>query len=100
LPELPFVDFARFGLIEAQPRSRIKRVTATHLHGAWLRVVHVTQHDEADITDLENFRKSESTEAKKRNLKLTMLPFIMKAVVVTLKPSRPSMPRWIPRART
>jgi pyruvate dehydrogenase E2 component (dihydrolipoamide acetyltransferase) len=85
LPELPFVDFARFGLIEAQPRSRIKRVSATHLHGAWLRVVHVTQHDEADITDLENFRKSESVEAKKRNLKLTMLPFIMKAVVVTLK---------------
>jgi pyruvate dehydrogenase E2 component (dihydrolipoamide acetyltransferase) len=85
LPELPFVDFARFGLIEAQPRSRIKRVTATHLHGAWLRVVHVTQHDEADITDLENFRKSESVEAQKRNLKLTMLPFIMKAVVVTLK---------------
>jgi pyruvate dehydrogenase E2 component (dihydrolipoamide acetyltransferase) len=85
LPEVPFVDFARFGLIESQPRSRIKRVTATHLHGAWLRVVHVTQHDEADITDLENFRKSESVEAKKRNLKLTMLPFIMKAVVVTLK---------------
>jgi pyruvate dehydrogenase E2 component (dihydrolipoamide acetyltransferase) len=85
LPELPFVDFARFGLIESQPLSRIKRVTATNLQRAWLRVVHVTQHDEADITDLENFRKSESTEAKKRNVKLTLLPFIMKAVVATLK---------------
>jgi len=85
LPELPFVDYARFGLIEAQPRSRIKRVTATNLHRSWLRVVHVTQHDEADITDLETFRKSESEEAKKRNVKLTMLPFIMKAVVATLK---------------
>jgi pyruvate dehydrogenase E2 component (dihydrolipoamide acetyltransferase) len=85
LPEAPFVDFARFGLIESQPLSRIKRVTATHLHGAWLRVVHVTQHDEADITDLEGFRKSESEQAKKRNVHLTLLPFIMKAVVATLK---------------
>jgi pyruvate dehydrogenase E2 component (dihydrolipoamide acetyltransferase) len=85
LPELPFVDYARFGLIEAQPLSRIKRVTATNLHRSWLRVVHVTQHDEADITDLETFRKSESEAAKKRNVKLTMLPFIMKAVVATLK---------------
>jgi pyruvate dehydrogenase E2 component (dihydrolipoamide acetyltransferase) len=112
LPELPFVDYARFGLIESQPLSRIKRVTATNLHRAWLRVVHVTQHDEADITDLEAFRKSESvemgtlggspnppatlrsqqswlaphaSEAKQRNVKLTMLPFIMKAVVATLK---------------
>jgi pyruvate dehydrogenase E2 component (dihydrolipoamide acetyltransferase) len=85
LPEAPFVDFARFGLTESQPLSRIKRVTATHLHRAWLRVVHVTQHDEADITDLEQFRKSESEQAKKRNVHLTLLPFIMKAVVATLK---------------
>ena len=85
LPEAPFVDFARFGLVESQPLSRIKRVTATNLHRAWLRVVHVTQHDEADITDLESFRKSESEQAKKRNVHLTVLPFIMKAVVATLK---------------
>jgi pyruvate dehydrogenase E2 component (dihydrolipoamide acetyltransferase) len=85
LPEAPFVDFARFGLIESQPLSRIKRVTASHLHRAWLRVVHVTQHDEADITDLEGFRKSESEKAKKRNVHLTLLPFIMKAVVATLR---------------
>ena len=79
------MDFARFGLIESQPLSRIKRVTATNLQRAWLRVVHVTQHDEADITDLEGFRKSESDKAKKRNIHLTLLPFIMKAVVATLK---------------
>ena len=85
LPEAPYVDFARFGLIEAQPLSRIKRVTATNLHRAWLRVVHVTQHDEADITDLEAFRKSEAEQAKKRDVRLTILPFIMKAVVATLK---------------
>jgi pyruvate dehydrogenase E2 component (dihydrolipoamide acetyltransferase) len=85
LPELPFVDFARFGLIEAQPLSRIKRITATHLARAWLRVVHVTQHDEADISELESFRKAETPEAQKRNLKLTMLPFLMKAAVAALK---------------
>jgi pyruvate dehydrogenase E2 component (dihydrolipoamide acetyltransferase) len=85
LPEAPYVDFARFGLIEAQPLSRIKRVTATNLHRAWLRVVHVTQHDEADITDLEAFRKSEAEQAKKRNVHLTIFPFIIKAVVATLK---------------
>ena len=85
LPDAPYVDFARFGLIEAQPLSRIKRVTATNLHRAWLRVVLVTQHDEADITDLEAFRKSEAEQAKKRNVHLTILPFIMKAVVATLK---------------
>jgi pyruvate dehydrogenase E2 component (dihydrolipoamide acetyltransferase) len=85
LPEAPFVDFGRFGSIEAQPLSRIKRVAASNLQRAWLRVVHVTQHDEADITDLETFRKSESEQAKKRNVHLTVLPFIMKAVVATLK---------------
>jgi pyruvate dehydrogenase E2 component (dihydrolipoamide acetyltransferase) len=100
LPEAPFVDFARFGLIESQPLSRIKRVTATHLHGAWLRVVHVTQHDEADITDLEGFRKSESEQAKKRNVHLTLLPFIMKAVVATLKAFPTFNASLDPRART
>lgn len=85
LPEIPLVDFSRFGVVETQPLSRIKRVSAAHLHRAWLRVVHVTQHDEADITDLENFRKAEAAEAQKRNVKLTLLPFIMKAVVATLK---------------
>ncbi len=85
LPEAPFVDFGRFGSIEARPLSRIKKLTATNLSRAWLRVVHVTQHDEADITDLEAFRKSEGEQAKKRNVKLTVLPFIMKAVVATLK---------------
>ena len=87
LPEAPFVDFGRFGSIEAKPLSRIKKVTASNLHRAWLRVAHVTQHDEADITDLEAFRKAESEQAKKHNVHLTVLPFIMKAVVATLKAS-------------
>jgi pyruvate dehydrogenase E2 component (dihydrolipoamide acetyltransferase) len=85
LPEMPTVDFSRFGLIEAKPLSRIKRITGTNLHRAWLRVVHVTQHDEADITDLESFRKSQSEPAKKRSVRLTVLPFVMKAVVAALK---------------
>ncbi len=85
LPEVPFVDFARFGSVELQPLSRIKKLTAANLHRSWLHVVHVTQHDEADITDLEGFRKSESESAKQRNLRLTLLPFVMKAVVATLK---------------
>jgi pyruvate dehydrogenase E2 component (dihydrolipoamide acetyltransferase) len=85
LPEAPFVDFGRFGSIEARPLSRIKKLTAINLSRAWLRVVHVTQHDEADITDLESFRKAEGEQAKKRNVHLTVLPFIMKAVVATLK---------------
>jgi pyruvate dehydrogenase E2 component (dihydrolipoamide acetyltransferase) len=85
LPEAPLVDFSRFGFVESRPLSRTKRATATNLHRAWLRVAHVTQHDEADITDLEGFRKSESVEAEKRKARLTLLPFIMKAVVATLK---------------
>jgi pyruvate dehydrogenase E2 component (dihydrolipoamide acetyltransferase) len=85
LPEMPAVDFSRFGLVEAKPLSRIKRITGTNLHRAWLRVVHVTQHDEADITDLEAFRKSQSEQAKKRAVRLTVLPFVMKAVVAALK---------------
>jgi len=85
LPELPQIDFSRFGLIEQSPLSRIKRIAGTNLHRAWLHVVHVTQHDEADITDLEAFRKSQSEQAKKRNVKLTALPFVMKAVVAALK---------------
>jgi pyruvate dehydrogenase E2 component (dihydrolipoamide acetyltransferase) len=85
LPELPQIDFSRFGLVEQSPLSRIKRITGTNLHRAWLHVVHVTQHDEADITDLESFRKSQSEQAKKRNVKLTALPFVMKAVVAALK---------------
>ena len=85
LPPWPKVDFAKYGPVEVQPLSRIKKLSKGNLSRNWVMIPHVTQHDEADITDLEAFRKAESELAKKRNVKLTMLPFIMKAVVATLK---------------
>ncbi len=85
LPELPPVDFAQFGDIEIRPLGRIKKLTATHLHRAWLLVPHVTQHDEADITELEEFRKQAKEEAAQSGVRLTMLAFLMKACVSALK---------------
>lgn len=85
LPTAPTVDFAQFGAVEAKPLSRIKRLTATNLHRNWLLVPHVTQFDEADITELETFRKAQQAEAEKQKIKLTPLVFIMKAVVTALK---------------
>jgi pyruvate dehydrogenase E2 component (dihydrolipoamide acetyltransferase) len=81
----PEIDFASFGEVEVQPLARIRRLSAAHLHRSWVTVPHVTQHDEADITDLEAFRKQHGEEAEKRGVKLTMLPFLMKAVVAATK---------------
>ncbi len=85
LPEMPEIDFAKFGEITVQPLGRIKKLTATSLHRSWLHVPHVTHHDEADITELENFRKQAKEEAIQRGVRLTMLAFIMKACVSALK---------------
>jgi pyruvate dehydrogenase E2 component (dihydrolipoamide acetyltransferase) len=85
LPEMPQIDFAKFGEITVQPMGRIKRLTATSLHRSWVHVPHVTHHDEADITELEDFRKQAKEEAIQRGVRLTMLAFIMKACVSTLK---------------
>ncbi len=85
LPEMPQIDFAKFGEITVQPFGRIKKLTATSLHRSWLHVPHVTHHDEADITELENFRKQAKEEAIQRGVRLTMLAFIMKACVSALK---------------
>lgn len=85
LPAAPIVDFAQYGAIESKPLSRIKRYTATNLHRNWLLVPHVTQFEEADITELERFRKLEQLEAEKLSIKLTPLAFIMKAVVASLQ---------------
>lgn len=82
IPAIPAQDFSKFGEVETQPLSRIRKLSAAHLHRAWLNVPHVTQHDEADITDLEAFRKSAGKEGE---VKLTLLPFVMKAVAVTLR---------------
>src|SRR5690606_13530024 len=62
IPPLPTVDFSAFGEVEAKPLSRIRKLSAAHLHRCWLNIPHVTQTDEADITDLEAFRKAQSDE--------------------------------------
>jgi len=85
LPAWPQVDFAKFGPVEAQPMSRIKKLSGPALHRNWVHIPHVTQNDEADITELEAFRKSMADEAQKQGVKLTPLALIMKAVVAALK---------------
>ncbi len=85
LPPLQPVDFAKFGPVTTQPLSRIKKLSGGFLHRNWVSIPHVTQHDEADITELEAFRKAQSEEAKKSGIKFTMLGFLMKAAVVALK---------------
>ncbi len=85
LPALPEVDFAAYGEVESQPLSRIKRLSGSHLQGCWLNIPHVTQFDEADISELEEFRKSLKDEALKQEIRLTPMPFIMKACVAALK---------------
>ena len=85
LPEIPPVDFSRFGPVETRPLSRLKRLGGQNLHRNWVNAPHVTQHDETDITDLEAFRQSKKTEANRRGVKLTLLSFLIKAVVVALK---------------
>lgn len=85
LPPLPQIDFAKFGPVQTQPLSRIKKLSGANLHRNWVSIPHITQHDEADITELEAFRKAQAEEAKKSGIKFTMLGFLMKASVVALK---------------
>jgi pyruvate dehydrogenase E2 component (dihydrolipoamide acetyltransferase) len=85
LPALPQVDFAKFGPVTTQPLSRIKKLSGANLHRNWVTIPHVTQHDEADITELEEFRKIQVEEAKKQGIRFTILCFLLKAVVVALK---------------
>ncbi|TVS18519.1 MAG: dihydrolipoyllysine-residue acetyltransferase [Gammaproteobacteria bacterium] len=85
IPAIPEVDFSRFGEIDTQPLSRIMRAGATNLHRSWLNLPHVTQHDEADVTALEELRKSLKADAERAGVKLTPLPFIMKAVQAGLQ---------------
>jgi pyruvate dehydrogenase E2 component (dihydrolipoamide acetyltransferase) len=84
-PPAPVIDFAQFGETDTQPLSRIKKLSGANLHRNWVSAPHVTQFDEADITDLEDFRKSMLDEAAKRGVKLTLLAFLMKAVVNALR---------------
>lgn len=81
----PAIDFAKFGEIEKTPLNRIKKLTGVHVHRSWVTVPHVTQFDDADVTEMEEFRKSQKDYAEKHGYKLTPLVFIMKAVVASLK---------------
>jgi len=85
LPAWPEVDFAKFGPIESKPLSRIQKLSGPYLHRNWISIPHVTQFDEADITDLEAFRKNQTVETEKKGFKLTMLAFMIKACVTALK---------------
>ena len=88
LPAIPAVDFAKFGPIETVPLSRIKRISGPRLHASWVNVPHVTHCDEADITDLDAFRKALDEDAKKDKSKpyrVSLLPLLMRASVATLK---------------
>lgn len=82
---MPVIDFNLFGSNETKPLSKIKKISGSNLHRNWVSAPHVTQFDNADITDLEAFRKSMKTEAEKRGTKLTLLAFLMKASVNALR---------------
>jgi pyruvate dehydrogenase E2 component (dihydrolipoamide acetyltransferase) len=82
---IPEMDWGKFGKIEVRPMSRINKLSAAHLHRAWLNVPHVTQFDEADITELEAYRNQVKDQAKKQGFGLTMLAFLVKASVSALK---------------
>jgi pyruvate dehydrogenase E2 component (dihydrolipoamide acetyltransferase) len=81
----PKIDFAKFGPVERKELGRIKKISAANLHRNWVVIPHVTTHDEADITDLEQFRVKMNKELEKSGVKLSLLPFMVKAAVATLQ---------------
>ncbi len=83
--DLPDIDFSTFGEIETQALSKINKLTGKFLHRSWFYVPHVTQFDEADITELEAFRKQLSAEYKDKGIKITIIAFLIKAVIAALK---------------
>jgi pyruvate dehydrogenase E2 component (dihydrolipoamide acetyltransferase) len=85
IPEIPAQDFTKFGPIETKPLARIKRLSGPHLHRAWLNIPHVTHNDEADITELEPYRRELDTAGKDKGYRVTLLAFLMKAGVLALK---------------
>ncbi len=84
IPELPEVDFSKYGEIDVQPLPRITQISGSNLRRNWVMAPHVTQFEEADITDLEQFRKSVNQDSAD-NVKVTLIPFLVKALVVALK---------------
>ncbi len=85
IPPVPVINFEKFGEVETKELPRIKKISGKHLHACWLNIPHVTQFDDADITELEEFRKANKDMAAKQGVNLTPLVFIMKAVVASLK---------------
>jgi pyruvate dehydrogenase E2 component (dihydrolipoamide acetyltransferase) len=81
----PQVDFAKFGPVETRPLSRIKKIAGANLHRNWVLIPHVTNHDDADITELEAFRVQLNKENEKAGIKVTLLAFLIKACVWALK---------------
>ncbi|MGJ8687301.1 MAG: 2-oxo acid dehydrogenase subunit E2, partial [Spongiibacteraceae bacterium] len=85
LPALPKVDHSLFGEVRVEPRSKMEKLTANNLHASWVNLPHVTQFDEVDISDLDDFRAGLKAEAESRGVKMTPLPFILKAVAAALR---------------
>ena len=85
IPEIPAQDFSKFGPIETKPLSRVKRLSGPFLHRSWLNVPHVTQNDEADITETDAYRKELDTAGKEKGYRVTLLAFLIKASVSSLK---------------
>jgi pyruvate dehydrogenase E2 component (dihydrolipoamide acetyltransferase) len=85
IPEIPAQDFSKFGPVETRPLARIKKLSGPHLHRAWLNIPHVTHNDEADITDIEAYRKELDTAAKEKGFRVTLLAFLVKASVSALR---------------
>lgn len=83
--DMPVVDFAKFGSVETRPLSRIKKISGANLHRNWVTIPHVTQFDEADISEMEAFRKQLGVEYAKQNIKITPLAFMLKAAVAALQ---------------
>jgi pyruvate dehydrogenase E2 component (dihydrolipoamide acetyltransferase) len=93
IPAIPEVDFSKFGPVELVERSKLDKLTAANMQRSWLNVPHVTQFDEADITDLEAFRASLKAEADNRGTRLTPMPFLLKACAAALR-DNPTFAGW------
>jgi len=85
LPKVPVVDFAQFGAVEIKPLSRIQKISGARLQASWINLPHVTQHEDADITELEDARAALKSKASREGVKLTPLAFIVRAVVLSLQ---------------
>jgi len=85
LPKVPVVDFARFGAVEVKPLSRIQKISGARLQASWINLPHVTQHEDADITDLEDARAALKSKATREGVRLTPLAFIVRACVSSLQ---------------